>query len=190
MARCGDGRDGASSDAAKTLADIETTGRDALAELRRMLGVLRDEADPTPLRPQPGLAQLEELVARAKHAGIQIEGAIDGVPLALPAGIDLACYRIVQESLTTSPNTPLAASRTWGCATTPMRSRSRSTCTTVSRQQPRKASQVVAMDWRACANASRSMAGRSQQPQSPTADTGCTPACRLGHHEHQRRACR
>jgi signal transduction histidine kinase len=79
---------------------VEQTGRQALGELRRLLGILRaDEPEPA-LRPQPGLADLEELVAQARDAGLPVELVIEGAPAPLPAGVDLAAYRIVQEGLT------------------------------------------------------------------------------------------
>jgi len=84
----------------QTLANIESTGREALAELRRMLGVLRKNDDGVPLRPQPGLAQLPDLVTQAREAGLPVELVVDGEPVALTAGLDIAAYRIVQESLT------------------------------------------------------------------------------------------
>jgi signal transduction histidine kinase len=86
--------------AAQTLASIESTGREALAELRRMLGVLRKGGDEAPLRPQPGLAQLPDLVEQARAAGIPVELVVDGEPVPVPSGLDIAAYRIVQESLT------------------------------------------------------------------------------------------
>ena len=84
---------------AQTLASIESTGREALAELRRMLGVLRHD-ESTPLRPQPGLAQLPDLVEQARAAGLPVDLVVDGQPVAIPPGLDIAAYRIVQESLT------------------------------------------------------------------------------------------
>jgi signal transduction histidine kinase len=84
----------------QTLANIESTGREALAELRRMLGVLRKTDEDAPLRPQPGLAQLPDLVEQARAAGLPVHLVIDGEPVAVPAGLDIAAYRIVQESLT------------------------------------------------------------------------------------------
>jgi len=86
--------------AGQTLASIETTGREALAELRRMLGVLRHGDDDAPRHPQPGLAQVPELIAAARAAGLRIRLQVQGDPHPLPAGLDLAAYRIVQESLT------------------------------------------------------------------------------------------
>jgi signal transduction histidine kinase len=84
----------------ETLANIESTGREALAELRRMLGVLRKLDEEPPMRPQPGLAQLPDLVEQAAAAGLPVQLSITGEPIALPAGLDIAAYRIVQESLT------------------------------------------------------------------------------------------
>lgn len=84
----------------QTLASIESTGREALAELRRMLGVLRKNDADAPLRPQPGLAQLPDLVEQGRAAGLAVRLRTVGMPVPLPAGLDIAAYRIVQESLT------------------------------------------------------------------------------------------
>jgi len=86
--------------AREPLLAVKQAGRQALGELRRLLGILRrDEREPA-LRPQPGVADLEELVAQAGHAGLPVELVIEGTPMLLPAGLDLAVYRIVQEALT------------------------------------------------------------------------------------------
>jgi signal transduction histidine kinase len=90
--------------AAEALSVIERTGREALSELRRMLTVLRDPvrgdvAGPAPA-PQPGLADLPSLVTAAGDAGVTVTAEISGVPVPLSPGLDLAAYRVVQESLT------------------------------------------------------------------------------------------
>jgi signal transduction histidine kinase len=92
--------DGAEGTAA-ALDQIERTGREALVELRRLLGVLRRSDDDAPARaPQPGLAVLDELVAQVRDAGLAVDVRIEGAPSELPAGVDLSAYRIVQEALT------------------------------------------------------------------------------------------
>jgi signal transduction histidine kinase len=89
--------------ATAALTQIEATGRQALAEMRRLLGLLRDGQDGTAaLAPQPSLAHLDSLLAAAREAGLPVELAVEGEPRQLPAGIDLSAYRIVQEALTNS----------------------------------------------------------------------------------------
>ncbi len=83
------------------LASIETTARQALGELRRLLGVLRKEDGDADRAPQPGLHQLGSLVGHMRDSGVPVELAIEGsVPEALPSGVDLTAYRIIQEALT------------------------------------------------------------------------------------------
>jgi signal transduction histidine kinase len=79
---------------------IQDTGREAVGELQRMLGLLRAGAAETTLAPQPGAAQLDELVAQIHAAGLPVRLEVDGTPRPLPPGIELAGYRIVQEALT------------------------------------------------------------------------------------------
>jgi signal transduction histidine kinase len=79
---------------------IKAASKDALRELRATLGVLRSVDESAPLTPAPGLARLEELVAGATGAGLVVEVTVEGEPRPLPAGTDLAAYRIVQEALT------------------------------------------------------------------------------------------
>jgi signal transduction histidine kinase len=89
--------------ATAALTQIEATGRQALAEMRRLLGLLRDGTDgAAALAPQPSLAHLDALLAAAREAGLPVELAVEGEPRQLPAGIDLSAYRIVQEALTNS----------------------------------------------------------------------------------------
>jgi signal transduction histidine kinase len=85
----------------KALAAIEVTSRAALIELRRLLGVLRQDGDPqASLAPVPGLANLEGLLAEVAEAGLAVRLRVEGAPAPLPAGVDLSAYRIVQEALT------------------------------------------------------------------------------------------
>jgi signal transduction histidine kinase len=79
---------------------IETTGREALVELRRLLGVLRGGEEHAATSPQPGLASLEALLGQVREAGLRVDLRVEGEPVALPAGVDLSAYRIVQEALT------------------------------------------------------------------------------------------
>jgi signal transduction histidine kinase len=89
--------------ATAALTQIESTGRQALAEMRRLLGLLRDRRDGgEALAPQPSLAHLDSLVLAAREAGLPVELTVEGEPRPLPAGIDLSAYRIVQEALTNS----------------------------------------------------------------------------------------
>jgi signal transduction histidine kinase len=88
-------------EAAKALAAIETTSRAALTELRRLLGVLRQDSEPQgDLAPVPGLADLDALLTEVAKAGLGVRLQVEGTPSPLPAGIDLSAYRIVQEALT------------------------------------------------------------------------------------------
>jgi len=79
---------------------VERTGREALAEMRRMVGVLRRPEEAPALAPQPSLEQLERLVEQARDAGLPVELRIEGAPKQLPTGVDLTAYRLVQEGLT------------------------------------------------------------------------------------------
>jgi signal transduction histidine kinase len=89
------------AEAAKALAVIERTGREALSEMRRMLAVLRDP-DPQARRPdpQPGLADLPRLVEQVGAAGVAVMVTTEGTARQRPAGLDLAAYRVIQEALT------------------------------------------------------------------------------------------
>lgn len=79
---------------------ISATGRQALNELRRLLGVLRADGERDPAGPQPGLDQAEALVAQVRDAGLPVTFRVEGRPRPLPPGVDLSAYRIVQEALT------------------------------------------------------------------------------------------
>ena len=87
-------------EAREAFTSIETTGREALAEMRRLLGMLRQGDEELALAPQPSLRHLDTLVAHVKEAGLAVEVSVEGQPSALPPGVDLSAYRIVQEALT------------------------------------------------------------------------------------------
>src|SRR5205807_5254070 len=76
---------------------VDAAARAALADLRRVLGILQDEPD---YEPQPTLDQIDRLVERVRATGLTVSLAIEGKPQALPAAVDLSAYRIVQEALT------------------------------------------------------------------------------------------
>ncbi|HEY3541727.1 MAG TPA: histidine kinase [Gaiellaceae bacterium] len=78
---------------------IETTGRETVDEMRRMLGVVRSDGTAS-LAPQPTLRDVERLVANVREAGLPVDLRVEGEPIALAPGIDLSAFRIVQEALT------------------------------------------------------------------------------------------
>jgi signal transduction histidine kinase len=83
-----------------TLHSIQQIGRQALTEMSRVVGVLREGGPEIGLAPQPGLDELTSLLAQMRDAGLDVELRIDGSPFAVAPGLDLAAYRIVQEALT------------------------------------------------------------------------------------------
>jgi signal transduction histidine kinase len=78
---------------------VEQTGREALAEMRRMVGVLRRPEEAPALAPQPSLEHLDRLVATTREAGLPVEVRVEGTPAQLPPALDSTAYRIVQEAL-------------------------------------------------------------------------------------------
>jgi signal transduction histidine kinase len=92
--------DGDPDRAETALTAVERAGREALAELRRLLGVLGDGRSLRELAPQPGLEDLEELVARTNAAGVAASMRIEGRPASVSPGLGLCAYRVVQEALT------------------------------------------------------------------------------------------
>jgi signal transduction histidine kinase len=83
-----------------SLETIRDASRDTMAELRATVGALRSAEDEPPLRPQPGLDSLETLTGAVSAAGVTVRTTVTGDRRPLPAGVDLAAYRIVQEALT------------------------------------------------------------------------------------------
>jgi signal transduction histidine kinase len=78
---------------------IERSAREALAEMRRLVGILHDD-EGLALAPPPGLSSLSTLIENLRAAGLPVESATEGTPRKLAAGVDLSAYRIVQEALT------------------------------------------------------------------------------------------
>ena len=85
--------------AGAALAAVEETGRDALTEMRRLLGVLRRDHDGLELAPQPGLARLETLVERNRDRGLDVSLRVEGNRRPLTTGVDLTAYRVVEDAL-------------------------------------------------------------------------------------------
>lgn len=85
--------------ARESLQSIRQTGREAVDEMARLLGLIRDEQPPS-LEPQPSLADLTHLIDKARSSGLQIEFSISGAPQPLSAALELSAFRIVQEALT------------------------------------------------------------------------------------------
>jgi signal transduction histidine kinase len=79
---------------------VESAARQALGELRQLLGILRHDGEPPALAPQPGLDQLDQLLDDVRQTGLPVSARIEGDPYRLPPAVDLSAYRIVQEALT------------------------------------------------------------------------------------------
>jgi signal transduction histidine kinase len=86
--------------ARESLVTIQDAGREAIVELHRMLGVLREPVGELALAPHPGVARLDALLDQVRRAGLTVELSVQGEPRRLPAGLDRSVYRIVQEGLT------------------------------------------------------------------------------------------
>ncbi|MGO1025326.1 sensor histidine kinase [Streptomyces rubiginosohelvolus] len=94
--------DAAPDQAKQALETISGTGRQALAEMRRLLGVLRtgDAPEGGEYVPQPDVEQIEDLVAQVRQTGLEVDFKVEGTPRPLPSGVELTAYRVVQEALT------------------------------------------------------------------------------------------
>jgi signal transduction histidine kinase len=91
--------EGSNASTREVLETVERTGRSALTEMRRLLGMLRADTN-EPLTPQPRLTDLPTLVGQLRAAGLPVDLCVEGDPRELPVGIELSAYRIVQEALT------------------------------------------------------------------------------------------
>jgi len=98
--------------ATSALEQISSTSRQALAEMRKLLGVLR-EGDGQEFAPQPDVAAIDQLVGDVRASGLDVELVVAGSPQPMPAGPQLAAYRIVQESLTNVLKHAGPAGRAW-----------------------------------------------------------------------------
>lgn len=84
----------------EALETVEATGREALTEMRRLVGLLREQGAMPEFAPQPGMGTIEALLDGVRAAGLPVELDVEGAPRELPPGVDLAAYRVVQEALT------------------------------------------------------------------------------------------
>jgi len=82
------------------LSHVEQAGRSALSEMRRLLDAMRGDGDDADLAPQPGLDRVEALIGEVGRAGLPVHLHVEGEPFALPRGVDISAYRIIQEGLT------------------------------------------------------------------------------------------
>jgi signal transduction histidine kinase len=82
------------------LQSIEATGREALAEMRRLVGLLREQGATPEFAPQPSMRTVDVLVGTVREAGLPVELSVEGEPKVLAPGVDLAAYRVIQEALT------------------------------------------------------------------------------------------
>ncbi|MEV5143649.1 sensor histidine kinase [Streptomyces sp. NPDC052727] len=94
--------DAAPDQARKALETISSTGRQALAEMRRLLGVLRtgEHQESGEYVPQPDVEQIDDLIEQCRSSGLPVDFKVEGTPRPLPSGVELTAYRIVQEALT------------------------------------------------------------------------------------------
>lgn len=86
--------------AVEPLQAVQDTGRQAMVEMSRLVGLLREDGEEIGLAPQPGLGDLDALLGQVRVAGLPVELRVEGQPRPLPLGVDLSAYRVLQEALT------------------------------------------------------------------------------------------
>jgi signal transduction histidine kinase len=82
------------------LETIEATGREALTEMRRLVGLLRDQSATAEFAPQPSMRAIDVLLGTVRESGLPVDLVVEGMPVELAPGVDLAAYRVIQEALT------------------------------------------------------------------------------------------
>ena len=160
--------------AREPLLAVEETGRQALAEMRRLLGIVHAEGDAPALAPQPGLADLEALVEQMRRAGLPVALEVHGAPQPLAPGVELAAYRIVQEALTNALKHAGPARARVTVRYEPERSSSRSPTTAAA---SRAATAAAGTASSACASGSRLYGG--ELAAGPRAEGGFAVRARL-----------
>jgi signal transduction histidine kinase len=98
--------------ARESILNVERTGRETLAEMRRLLGLLRADQDPRALSPQPGLDQIDELIQALRQTGLLCEVKTEGDPVELTPGIDLVGYRVIEAALSRAAEARCTQART------------------------------------------------------------------------------
>jgi signal transduction histidine kinase len=157
----------------EALETVERSGREALAEMRRMVAVLRAEDHAPDLEPPPGLADVGRLVERFRGAGLPVTLTVTGAPSQLAPGLDLTAYRLVQEGLTNVLRHAAAPERADVVIAYGTRSSSPSATTAASSR--RTSRPVTACS--GCENASPSTADASSLALARAAASSCSPPC-------------
>ena len=154
--------DGDQPDVRNALEAIAGTGRETVDEMRALLGVLRSDDGPgRALKPQPGLADLDQLVSGVREAGLPVTVRIEGAPRPLPQAMDLSAFRIVQEALT---NTLKHAGPAQRPGHRPVRGRPGHPGDRGHRPRPATAARATATGWSGCASGRRCSAASSRRP--------------------------